>query len=72
MPQKFEDGVRYYTYATARVHFPEDEVHCRACPCLGAERSLAREYCRLTGEYIPDADYQLGLSCPLEFEARKE
>lgn len=72
MPQNYKDGVRYYTYATARVHFPEGDITCRACPLLGAERGLKREYCRLTGEYIPDADYLTGHGCPLIFEERKD
>lgn len=72
MPRKYEGGIRYYTRATARVHFPERDVTCRACPLLGAEYGLRREYCRLTGEYIPDADYMTGHDCPLEFEAGKE
>lgn len=72
MPQKFEGGIRYYTYANVRVHFPEQEITCRACPLLGSEYGMKREYCRLTGEYIPDADYLTGHGCPLEFEDRKE
>lgn len=72
MPKKFESGIRYYTYATARVHFPEEEITCLACPLLGNEYGMKRAYCRLTGEYIPDPDYLTGRSCPLIFEERKE
>lgn len=68
MPVKYEGGVRFYTTARAAIRFPERDIICRACPLLGLEYGLKREYCKLSGEYIPDADYCVGSMCPLSFD----
>lgn len=67
MAQKYEGGVRYYTSAKVTIKFPESDINCRSCPLLGVEYGLKREYCKRTGEYIPDPDYMIGGDCPLEF-----
>lgn len=60
----FESGVKYYTHATAPIHFPEDRVCCDYCPLL---ETYARKQCRLTGEYLADTR-TIGYSCPLNFK----
>ncbi len=60
---RFESGVRYYTYAKATVHFPEDKVCCELCPML---ETYSRKQCRLTGEYLGDTR-TIGFACPLDF-----
>lgn len=65
----FEGGIRYYTFATAHISFPENKVVCRFCPLL---ETYAREQCRLTGEYLLFTDLCVGGRCPLTFTEQKE
>ena len=66
--KRFEGGIKYYTYATARINFPEDQVCCIACPLLQQIYSTKRMICGLTGEYIPDPEFIIGGQCKLKFE----
>lgn len=60
----FESGVRYYTFATVKISFPENRVCCQYCPLM---ETYARKQCRRTGEYIAD-ERTIGYYCPLAFE----
>lgn len=60
----FESGVKYYTSATAEIHFPEDRACCDYCPLM---ETYARKQCRLTGEYLADTR-TIGYGCPLKFK----
>ena len=68
--KQFEDGIRYYTKASAQVDvkFPEAEVRCHFCPYCRSEEALDRYWCRLTNEmiYNPFSLYR-GEKCPLIF-----
>lgn len=66
--KRFDGGVKWYTRMTAEVYFPEDDVVCMACPCIGNEYSVRRFFCRLTGEYLPDPENMRAGSCPLKEE----
>lgn len=68
MPKQFENGVRYYTVATVTIYFPEDAVCCRLCPLFGTEYGTRRDYCKRTGEPIPEPDNMIGGMCQLRFE----
>lgn len=61
---RFESGVKYYTTAHVKIHFPENRVCCEYCPLL---ETYARKQCRRTGEYIADSR-TIGYECPLQFE----
>ena len=71
MARRFDGGVTWYTKMTAEIWFPEDDVVCKACPCIGVEYDLRRTFCRLTGEYIPDAENMRMGGCPLK-ESKEE
>lgn len=62
-----EDGVRYYTWGTARlrVPFPEDLTRCQWCPYVRYEDGLKRHRCLLTGEYLPYPFASRGNECPV-------
>ncbi len=69
---KFENGIRFYTTATAivTVHFPENEVKCAYCPWCRSENELKRFWCRINNEMIYDPFLPiLPKRCPLRFEA---
>lgn len=58
-------GVSWYTKAEAALYFPQDHVCCDLCPVL---ETYARKQCRLTGEYLLDTKFTVGLRCPLEIK----
>lgn len=60
-------SVSWYTEAHAALHFPNDQVCCDLCPCL---ETYARKQCRLTGEYLLDTKFTIGLRCPLEIKEK--
>lgn len=64
----FESGVKYYTTAQVKIHFPENRVCCAFCPLM---ETYARKQCRRTGEYIAD-ERTIGYYCPLEFETEED
>ena len=64
----FESGVKYYTYATAVITFPENKVCCEYCPLL---ETYSRKQCRRTGEYLVDTR-TIGYECPLQFMEENE
>ena len=64
----FESGVKYYTFATVTIGFPESRVCCAYCPLL---ETYARKQCRRTGEYIADDRY-IGYMCPLAIEEKEK
>lgn len=64
----FPKGVSYYTMATVEVGFPEDDICCMRCQLMGTEYKPDREYCRLTGEYVPAPRDTVGFKCPLKFK----
>lgn len=72
MPRRFDEGVRWYTTARVDIYFPEDQVYCRICPLFGTEYGTRRDYCKRTGEPIPEPDSMIGGMCPLVFERREE
>ena len=65
---RFESGVKYYTTAPVKIHFPENRVCCAFCPLM---ETYARKQCRRTGEYIAD-ERTIGYYCPLEFEMEED
>ncbi len=60
-----ENGVEWYTHATADIYFPEGRVCCELCPML---ETYARKQCRMTGEYLIDQKNMMGFRCPLKVE----
>ena len=68
----FPRGVKYYTYGTVEISFPEDDVCCYRCPLMGVEIKSDREYCRKTGEYLPSPRHITGFYCPIIFDDIKE
>jgi hypothetical protein len=68
----FPTGVRYYTFGTVDINFPEDDVCCYRCPLMGVEIKSDREYCRKTGEYLPSPRHITGFNCPIIFNDIKE
>jgi hypothetical protein len=65
--KRFDKGVSYYTRGKLPVSFPEDDVCCYRCPCMGIESKSDREYCRRTGEYLPAPRDIIGFNCPIDF-----
>ena len=72
MARRFEEGVRFYTRANVDIYFPENEVYCRLCPLFGTEYGTRRDYCKRTGEPIPEPDSMIGGYCPLKFDKEGE
>lgn len=62
------NGVSYYTEATAKLFFPDGHVCCDLCAAM---ETYARKQCRLTGEYLADTR-GIGYMCPLKFKERNE
>lgn len=67
----FRSGVSYYTFATAKIGFPEDDLCCMRCPLMASEYKPDRAYCKKTGEYLLAPQHTIGEQCPLEFEHRE-
>lgn len=68
----FPTGVRYYTFGTVEIGFPENDVCCQRCPLMGVEYKSNREYCLKTGEYLPAPKHTTGFYCPIIFNDIKE
>ena len=66
--KEFSNGVRYYTFATLKVGFPEGVKACRFCPMMDTERGTNRPVCRRTHEYLVDPETDIGSECRLEFD----
>lgn len=62
-----KNSVKWYTEATAKIYFPEENVCCDLCPLL---ETYARKQCRRTGEYLFDTR-TIGYECPLKFKEKK-
>lgn len=67
----FSKGVSYYTKATAKVGFPENDIVCGWCPLLMKDYGLDRQRCGLTGEILLAPKFSIGNNCPLEFEVKE-
>lgn len=68
----FDSGVRYYTFATVQIGFPEDDICCYRCPLMGKQLGIDREICHRTGEILLAPKHTIGYDCPLKFENQKE
>lgn len=66
--KEFPNGVSYYTMATLKVGFPEEQVCCKWCPMLDSERGTNRPICRRTHEYLIDPETTIGEECQLDIE----
>ena len=62
----FDEGVSYYTKATAVIGFPEDDVCCHWCPLMTRDPNL-RDICSKTGEILLAPKHTIGINCPLNF-----
>ena len=67
----FSRGVSYYTQGTVAVAFPEDDICCRWCPFMGMELKIDRAYCKKTGEYLVNPNFDIGWDCPIRFESKE-
>ena len=68
----FDNGVRYYTKATAEIGFPEDDICCYRCPLMGKTLGVDREICNRTGEILPSPRQMIGYECPLKFKENND
>ena len=68
----FDNGVRYYSKATAEICFPEDDICCYRCPLMGKTLGVDREICNRTGEILPSPRQTIGYECPLNFKVNEE
>ena len=68
--KQFNNGVSYYTKATAEIGFPEDDVCCAWCPLMTRDPNL-RDICGKTGEILLAPKYMIGINCPLNFEIKE-
>lgn len=70
--KNFTKGIKYYTEATVRIPFPEDDLCCRWCPLMGMELKTDREYCKMTSEILVAPRDLVGSRCPLVFHTEEE
>ena len=68
----FSRGVSYYTKGIVEIGFPEDDIACRWCPCMGMEIKIDRAYCKKTGEYLVAPNFIVGSQCPINFENNRK
>ena len=68
--KQFNNGVSYYTMATAEIGFPEDDVVCHWCPLMTRDPNL-RDVCSKTGEILLAPKHTIGFQCPLNFENKE-
>ena len=68
--KQFNNGVSYYTKATAEIGFPEDDVCCYWCPLMTRDPNL-RDVCSKTGEILLASKHMIGVNCPLNFEVKE-
>lgn len=66
--KQFLSGVSYYTFATAEIVFPEDDICCHWCHFLASDYKLDRETCKKTGEILLAPKHTVGFNCPLKFK----